>query len=216
MVKFNPETENRIDQAICALKTQKKPNISKAAREFNVPRTTLQSRWQGRLSLKNRAPTNLKLNSTQDKALCRYLDTLERYRIKPLKRMIEAAANAILKASHNDPETPPPTVGPKWLHRWLQRHPQYKKRWFRAIELDRKHAEDRQLLRQWFKELEDVILKYGITPEDIQNFDETGFQIGIGKDQWVITRDIKTEKPYISINSEREYVTVVEAVNAVS
>jgi hypothetical protein len=129
--------------------------------------------------------------------------------------MIEAAANAILQADHNDPETPPPTVGPKWLQRWLLRHPQYKRRRFRAIEVDRKHAENRPLLSQWFKELEEVILKYGIAPEDIWNFDETGFMIGIGKDQWVITRDIKTEKPYIGINSEREYVTVVEAVNAV-
>jgi hypothetical protein len=129
--------------------------------------------------------------------------------------MIEAAANAILKASHTDSTTPPPTVGPKWLQRWLVRHPQFKRRRFRAIELDRKQAEDRQLIKQWFQELEDLIIDYGIAPEDIWNFDETGFQIGIGKNQWVITRDIKTEKPYIGINSEREYVTVVEAVNSV-
>jgi hypothetical protein len=41
--------------------------------------------------------------------------------------MIEAAANVILQADNNDPETPPPTVGPKWLQRWLLRHPQYKR-----------------------------------------------------------------------------------------
>jgi AraC-like DNA-binding protein len=126
MGKFNAETEKRITEDICAMQFQRKPNISKTAREFRVNRTTLQSRWQGRPSLKNRPPTNLKLDQAQDKTLCQYLETLETYRVKPLKRMIEAAANAILKVSHTDSTTPPPTVGPKWLQRWLVRHPRLK------------------------------------------------------------------------------------------
>jgi hypothetical protein len=77
MGKFNADTEKQITEAIYALQFQKKPNISKTAREFRVNRTTLQSRWQGRPSLKNRPPTNLKLNEAQNKALCRYLETLE-------------------------------------------------------------------------------------------------------------------------------------------
>jgi hypothetical protein len=76
-------------------------------------------------------------------------------------------------------------------------------------------AEDRQLIKQWFHELENLIIDYGIVPEDIWNFDETGFQIGIGKTNGSLHRDIKTEKPYIGIDSEREYVTVVGAVNSV-
>lgn len=48
---------------------------------------------------------------------------------------------------------------------------------------------------------------------DLYNFDETGFQIGIGKDQWIVTREFK--KPSFSpSNTNREYTTVVEAISA--
>lgn len=48
--------------------------------------------------------------------------------------------------------------------------------------------------------------------EDIWNFDETGFQIGVGKDQWIVTRD-RDKKRYTGSNTNREHVTVVEAIN---
>lgn len=50
--------------------------------------------------------------------------------------------------------------------------------------------------------------------DDIWNFDEIGFQIGVGRDQWIITRDFSSQKPHIGMNTNREYVTVVEAINS--
>jgi hypothetical protein len=65
----------------------------------------------------------------------------------------------------------------------------------------------------WFQKLQAVIAKHGITDYDIYNFDETGFQIGVSKDQWIITRDPRG-KQYIASSSNRDYATIVEAINA--
>lgn len=58
-----------------------------------------------------------------------------------------------------------------------------------------------------------TISRYGITADGIWNFDETSFNIGVGMDQWIIAREPKHQ---ISggFNSDREYVTVIEAILA--
>jgi hypothetical protein len=58
-----------------------------------------------------------------------------------------------------------------------------------------------------------VITEKGIATEDIYNFDKTGFRIGVGSNQWIVTREFK-KKIYVALNTNREYVTVVEAINA--
>ena len=213
MPKFNKNYEDQMLKAIDALNTQKPPNIAKTAREYGVKWQTLSVRWKGRSNLLEWPPTNTRLSKEQEKALCHYIDTLEQLNVKPLARMIQSSANSILKSTHTNLDTPPPTVSEKWLNRWLGRHPEYKKRRSRAIELDRKRAEDHEVIQEWFQKLHRTIQNHGILKEDIYNFDETGFNIGVGRDQWIITRDFNTKKPHIGMNSNREYVTVVEAVN---
>ena len=43
--------------------------------------------------------------------------------------------------------------------------------------------------------------------------DETGFCVGVGKDQWVITKD-HVRPLYLASSNNRESITVVERVNA--
>ena len=45
------------------------------------------------------------------------------------------------------------------------------------------------------------------------NFDETGFCIGIGKDQWIITRD-PNRQAYLVSSTNRELVSVCETISA--
>jgi hypothetical protein len=69
----------------------------------------------------------------------------------------------------------------RWLKRWLDRNPEYRRRKIRAIELDRQQAHEPKVIQEWYDRLERVIQEKGIAVEDIWNFDETGFRIGIGK-----------------------------------
>ncbi|MGK7310588.1 hypothetical protein ACSRA6_22835, partial [Salmonella enterica] len=40
-------------------------------------------------------------------------------------------------------------------------------------------CEDPKKIGEWFQLVKNMIAKYGIQPEDIYNFDETGFAMGI-------------------------------------
>jgi hypothetical protein len=55
--------------------------------------------------------------------------------------------------------------------------------------------------------------QYGITADDIWNFDETGFNIGVGQDQWIITREPKRQI-FGGFSTNCEYATAIEAVSA--
>ena len=45
----------------------------------------------------------------------------------------------------------------------------------RKFDIQRAEVEDLKLIGLWFKLVGDIIAKYGVTEEDIFNFDETGF-----------------------------------------
>jgi hypothetical protein len=49
----------------------------------------------------------------------------------------------------------------------------------RAKDRQRMLQEDPGILSGWFKLVEDTKSKYGVHDNDIHNFDETGFQMGI-------------------------------------
>ncbi|OKP10310.1 hypothetical protein PENSUB_4266 [Penicillium subrubescens] len=133
-------------------------------------------------------------------------------RFPPKRLAIAAAANTILASTHTG-LTEPPTIGDHWLHRFLQRHPEYLSRRQRAIDIERKKCLGRQIAREWFNSYQETTAQYGITADDIWNFDETGFNIGVGQDQWIITREPKRQI-FGGFSTNREYATAIEAVSA--
>ena len=189
-------------------KSQDKPNISQLARQFGVPYERLRSRVKGRKSLFQRTPTSRRLNGTQEAALCRYLDHRDTIG-KPLKQSeVRDVATKILR-QENASVLP---LGPDWVKRFLDRHPEYRKRRRRAIDIERLQALDKEVAQVWFEKLQEMINLHGIEASDIYNFGETGFMIGVGKDQWIITREPQ-RKIVDGTISNREMVTVVEAVS---
>ena len=53
------------------------------------------------------------------------------------------------------------------------------------------------LIWGWFKRVQDIIIQYRIYNKDIQNFNKTGFQIGVIATTKVITRTDYTGRPRI-------------------
>ena len=126
--------------------------------------------------------------------------------------MLTGAANAILKASHSIPNSIAPTVGHQWATRFLKRHPQYYIRRQKTLDLNRKNAHNPEVFLEWFTMFKNVIQEKDIQDADCYNMDETGFRIGIGKDQEIITRNSERRAFFASSNN-RESVTVVECVS---
>src|SRR5207248_666309 len=57
-------------------------------------------------------------------------------------------------------------------------------------------------------------VQYGILDEDIWNFDETGFQMGVIATSRVVTGTDRAGRPRTVQPGNREWVTIIEAINA--
>ena len=68
-------------------------------------------------------------------------------------------------------------------------------------------------MEAWFKLVQNTIAKYGVREEDIYNFDETGFQMGVITTSKVVTA---ADKPRaVSIQpGNRHWVTVIESISS--
>jgi hypothetical protein len=62
--------------------------------------------------------------------------------------------------------------------------------------------------------VDNTIKKYGIQPEDIYNFDETGFSIRIEFTSRVIISSDRHGRPLPIQSGDREWVTAIETVNS--
>jgi hypothetical protein len=83
----------------------------------------------------------------------------------------------------------------------------------KPIELERKIAYDPVLLRDWFSRFYALREEFGVAKEDIWNYDETGFRIGVGRTQWIITAST-SKRSYLATNGTRTLITSMEAVSA--
>jgi hypothetical protein len=100
--------------------------------------------------------------------------------------MIEACANQILLRNTPDGERAT-RVGNAWVYRFISRLPkplQLIKQ--KPIDKKRLDSADIGLQTAWFDRLE--IAMRNVPSYNIYNFDETGFQLGQGRPQKVVTR----------------------------
>lgn len=69
-------------------------------------------------------------------------------------------------------------------------------------------------MRVWFDVFPEAEAHYGILDEDIYNFDETRFAMGVIGTAKVVTMSDHMGKPVLLRPGNREWVTAIEAVNA--
>ncbi|KAJ5543815.1 hypothetical protein N7513_003398 [Penicillium frequentans] len=127
MSSMNLEIEKRIEKAIEDLHSQSRTNIAKTARDFNVPYQRLKARWNGR-------------NFYHDMPIGSLIQRKKRL----YRAQILATAISILQQS-NPSESP--HIGEKWLKRWLERHPEYRTRRRKSLDIERLLAQDKN--DQW-------------------------------------------------------------------
>jgi hypothetical protein len=105
------------------------------------------------------------------------------------------------------------TLGQRWVYRFITRHPEIKSRYSRKYDYQRAKCEDPEVIQAWFRLVQNTVAKYGILAEDIYNFDETGFQMGVISTAKVITAAEKDRTVSIQPGN-REWVTVIESINS--
>jgi hypothetical protein len=107
-----------------------------------------------------------------------------------------------------------PPVGKRWAYNFIKRQPELKTRQFRRYDYQRAKCEDPTIIRGWFRLVENTIAKYGIRSDDIWNFDETGFMMGVIEPGTVVTSSYRQGRPKQVQPGNREWITVIEGINA--
>jgi hypothetical protein len=78
-------------------------------------------------------------------------------------------------------------VSERWITRFIKRHDEFISKYTRKYNYQRAKCKDPEVINQWFSLIKNTIVKYGILEQDIYNFDETGFQMGVASTAKVIT-----------------------------
>ena len=176
--------EPRVIEACEAAYAQKKPNLSRIAREYGVSYGVLRGRVrQGKQARTVQKPVNKALQEYQEEALTRWILELNDCHMPVTPALLEDMPNLSLKRAGVD------RVGGKnWMYRFIKRLPESMKLApvkQKTRELKRIQAENAWKLAFWYEKLKNVV-KEDTPSRLIYNFDECGFQPGRGKTQKVI------------------------------
>src|SRR5438034_7381108 len=208
------EIETRIQAAIASILPDKQPNIAKLARDFAVPEARLRARYNGRKARSNCGGTGRSLTDAQEMALCSIIEREEIDGTHLRHWQLQNRANWILAQDHpSDSPDPPPTVGKCRLARFLERHPKYTIQTSYPLANERKWSHDIDSLQAWFDRYKQARENYGIVDQDVWNFDETGFHVGVGGKQLVIVTKRKNPKIFHGDADNREHLTSGEFIS---
>jgi hypothetical protein len=121
-------------------------------------------------------------------------------------------ADVLLGARGQDP--PPPPLGQKWVSRFVKRQSELQTKWNRKFHSQRACCEDPVQIKSWFKLVQDTRVAYGIDDNDVYNFDETGFMMGVAATSKVVTSSDTVGRATVVQPGNREWVTTIECINA--
>src|SRR4051812_25355683 len=176
-----PSKEAKLNLALQALEKDPKPRLSAAAKIYSVPYTTLYHRRDGRPSRRDIPANSRKLTDLEERTIVQYIIELCVRAFPPRLRFIEDMANRLLR------ERDAPLVGKRWAHNFVKRQPELRTRFTRRYDYQRAKCEDPEVIREWFTLVHNTKARYGILDDNIYNFDETGFAMGLITTGMVIT-----------------------------
>ena len=205
------EKEGKLLLAISALKKKEISNIREAARLYDVPRSTLQDRLRGKTYREETRPNSHKMTQNEEESLVQWILSLDQRGAAPRHAHIREMANILLSKKSRSTTT---TVGDKWVYNFVKRHDSLKFRFSRRYNYQRAKCEDPKTIREWFDSLQVTIMQHGIAPEDIYNFDEIGYAMGLVATAKVVTRAEMAGRPFLVQPGNREWVTSIECINA--
>lgn len=209
MPKSSETAEDRMTNAVATARREKKPNISKIAREYGVPRRTLADRVKGGKQPRTaRKPVNKALEGYQEEALIRWVTSMrDRYMPVPPLIIQAWADRALARAGKAE------RVSKMWVYRFIKRLPkglELRPVKQRTKESRRITAEDAGSLAHWYDLLANLLKD--TPPRLIYNFDECGFQPGEGESWKVVSS--KKNCPDLAESERTETITAVECIAA--
>ena len=200
--------DSRLFLALQALENDSKLKVTTAARLYNVPRTTLVDRRNGVRVQSDSNSDKRNLTKLEEEAIIKRVLELDAQGFPVRMSSVDDMANRLLH------KRGAPPVGKHWTRRFIQRQPELKTQMSRSYDNQRALCEDPVKIQDWFRLVENVITKYGVRTEDVYNFDETGFLMGIIGRTLVVTSSERRSNTKLIQPGNREWVTCIQGVNA--
>jgi hypothetical protein len=183
------EHEGRLQLALSAFNSGQFRSHRAAAEAFDVKCHTLDERARGVPFHLRTPPNGLKLTSTKEQTIVRYILDLDSRGFAPRLCEVADMADKVLGVRGGEP------VGKKWAAQFITRSNALKMAFNQAKDRQRILQEDPEVIGTWFKLMEETKAKWGVHDQDIHNFDETGFQIGIIGSMKVVTGSERRSQP---------------------
>ena len=200
------------DMIVLALKALERDAILKvntAAKIYGVDRMTLTRRRDGKPARCDTPANSRKLTDLEEKTIVQYIIELCIRAFHPRLCYVEDMANRLLR------ERDAPPVGIRWAHNFVKCQLELRTRFTRKYDYQRAKCEDPKVIREWFALVYNVKVKYGILDDDLYNFNETGFIMGIIIATMVVTTsDGRSSRAKQAQPGNREWATVIQGVNA--
>jgi hypothetical protein len=200
--------DQRVLLAIQALKSDASLSQRHVAALYSVPRSTLGDRHRGMASRRVTHPNRSNLTKSEEDSLVARIRDLSLRGFAPCHAEVRSMADQLLAVRGGS------CVGINWVERFISRQPQIKSQLSRPRDYRRILCSNPAIIEPWFELVASVKAKYGILDEDTYNFDETGFQIGVGGSIKVVTASELRLNPIGRQPGDREWVTLIAAVNA--
>lgn len=167
--------------ALEALKKDPKLSIRTAAKIYNIPRSTLSYRRDGRTSRCEISANSRSLTDLEEYVILQRILDLYTRGFQPRQSYIREMADSL--RMNRDASR----VGPRWAENFVKRHPELRMAFRRRIDYQRAKCEDPNIVRGWVKLVGNVVTKYGIRDEDIYNFDEGPLILGLQRHLRLLT-----------------------------
>ena len=178
-------------------------SFRQAAKDYEVSKTTLMNRFNGRRSHRESRQTLQRLTPAQEERVVEFVKTMGHRKIPLTPTTITECASRIAGGP----------LGKSWLWNFRKRHPELKARWASGLEACRAQALNPTTVSEYLKLLGKIIEDYDIPPENIYNMDEKGIQLGVGvKTLTLVDRNQANVQQVVDGN--RELVTVIETICA--
>jgi hypothetical protein len=100
-------------------------------------------------------------------------------------------------------------VGKHWAERFVTRSAELKMAFNRAKDRQKILQEDPEIIGAWFKLVEETKAKYGVYDDDVHNFNESGFQMGMISTIKVVIGSERRARPDLIQLGDREWVTLI-------
>ena len=160
-------------------------------------------------SQRDSTPNSRKLTLEEESAIVQYILDLDSRRFPPRPQDVQEMADLLL--AERDASL---VVGKNWTSNFIKRRTELKTKFSRKYDYKRAQCEDPVIIGDWFKLVRNVVAKYGIVEEDIYNFDEAGFLIGMIATAKVVTSSESRNRPKTTQLGNREWVSIIQGINS--